>query len=239
MGDDRVWTVLLVVSNISVIPALYAAATRGLIFMSVAILAVGISSLSYHMCQSGYACAAPLEVLRVVDHASVYAMLTVSVMFFLDVPGKWRAATHTVLTAILHLVLPNFIDSVWVPVVVIGTATVFGVTWLCVYFKHLKTCIDWVDTFVAAFLIAAGITFFVVGGDPGKSERYPWAHTLWHVVVFTALWMVIEAKVPGTVFDVWRWNTFHPDYKTNHPRATFVRAIPAATASGLELRDFQ
>lgn len=194
--------------------------------MFVAVFVVAISSYSYHMCQSGYACAASLESLRVGDHVSVYAALTATVMFFLDVPATWRSAVHTVLTAVLHLVLPNFVESVWVPIVVIGSAAVFGVTWLCVYFKHLKTCIDWVDAFVAAFLVAAGATFFVVGGDPGRSDRYPWAHTLWHVIVFTALWLVIEAKVPGTVFDVWRWTTFHPDYKTSHPRATFVRAIP-------------
>lgn len=186
--------VLLVLSNVALLPAIFYAYFRRLFVETTLLVAVLVASTAFHFCQVGWFCfGVDLHALQITDHFMVYTALVWFSLYFAGAAERTRMAITIGTMAVMLPVILTFIGSWLSGGIIISIVLVLTVIVLTyVVLMHGGPPVAWSAFVVAMVLLALGVFLHVFGGDFGpKNWKYPVAHSVWHVMAMLSLYYII------------------------------------------------
>lgn len=197
MNVGAVW---LVLSNAVLVPVVILAWWRSLWLESSHAFALMIASSLYHVCDTGGGClGVGFNALRSIDFFFAYLTVFIVALTLGRVPLRFKIFLYiSCIPPILALVLgerfnhhdvrehfaritPVFVISVTVVTVLLAHVLALG--------RNLSK-IDWPDAFMAGFLTLGA----VVARAHEDGDSYAIFHGLWHLLLFAALYFVVEVE---------------------------------------------
>lgn len=188
---------ILVLSNLFILPALWIATRMGYAMDSLIVATVFTSSTLYHACDAEWFCLVPLTQHRIQDHYTSNALVAWILLCIVGVRFTERCSIFFVIMAtyVLFASDPKRLDP---PFFLVGTIVFFAlyIAARALGFRRYPPRLDPADMTVAILLLLASYVFFVAGGDPENGLRYVIMHSLWHAVSMPAVYFVIESRSP-------------------------------------------
>lgn len=183
----------LILSHFFAIPSVVLAFKRKLYPEATLIVAVVYVSLVYHACQTNWICQPfTFHVLQRCDHLMVYSLLTWLVLFFAETDLKYRFPVFIAIDAVMLPFIIEYSDTWWVILIVIAL-DILGFLFCAVFLASRSLSCNWKELIILVILVAVGLFFQLWGGSPG-TLRYAWTHTLWHVLIFSSLYVFLRLK---------------------------------------------
>lgn len=224
MNVGAVW---LVLSNFVLVPVVVLAWWRQLWLESSHALALLFASSLYHVCDSGHGCLrVGFNALRAIDFFFAYLTVYLVALTLGRVPLRFKIFLYvSAIPPLLALVLAERFHEHWAreQFAEITPVLVITLTVVTVVLAHVFACgrnlslIDWPDAFMAGLLTLAA----VVARAHEDGESYAVMHGLWHLLLFAALYFVIEVQSRETYLLFWKRKPLPP------PMVQFVHPLAA------------
>lgn len=181
--DDNVLnSLLLVISNIALVPAILFLVLQREVITSLLLIWTIIFSSFYHSCRAGAFCLFKYEQHVLGDYLSVY----ISINWMLTFLGIRDPLLHTFAFFFSFMVtlLVILSESIYflLPIVGVGLPLTIAISHSCLRKHRMFYSWPWaIATFVLAGL--AGVFMFFMPHDD-----YGWAHSLWHLFSMLSAW---------------------------------------------------
>lgn len=195
--------VLLVGSNIALLPAIVYAYSLGLAPELSVLAAVFVVSSVYHLCQTDVVCllGVHFSVFQHQDHFFVYGALVWIVLYLIGLRLPQRFAVFVWIQALLFPLILEFMSAWWFSGLVVGIVVLSAVLLVAIVTRSIPRY-NLFSLVAAVVLTAAGFALHLVGGDPSPpsetggsaNKKYTIFHSLWHVLVMLAIYYVIDLR---------------------------------------------
>lgn len=222
--------IILIGSNIALLPSIWYAANLGLIPEVAIISTVFTVSTIYHLCQVGFVCILDMEVgtFQLLDQFFVYSLFVWMTFYFIGLELQYRFAILVLIQAILIPLLIEFSNTWWFAGIIIGIVAVVSLLLLSLVVRGLPR-FNPVSLFVAILLLGIGFTLHVVGGEPFHPDsdlseqetisRYSWFHSVWHIFAMLAVYYILDTKREGWISRLYNF-TSNGDHYLNLSSST-------------------
>ncbi len=230
--------VLLVGSNIALLPAIAYTYRLGLTPELSVLAAVFVVSSVYHLCQTDTVCLLGVRftVFQHQDHFFVYGALVWIVLYLIGLRLPQRFAVFVWIQALLFPLILEFMSAWWFSGLVVGIVVLSAVLLVAIVTKSVPKY-NLFSLVAAVVLTAVGFALHVVGGDPsppsetgGSANRsYTIFHSLWHIFVMLAIYYVIDLRHGHSLLARWFHKAAYTMEPINVPGVHATIAIAATT----------
>jgi hypothetical protein len=197
----------LIVSNIALFPVIALASYKKVYTLACFFSCLFCASSIYHVCQANFYCFTTFHNHQVIDHFFVYSTFIWTLFYFLKMSLELSICILIVFQLILILCIMKWIESWALAGIIMGTLLILTIVILLIYGPPK---FDKIDLICALILIGIGFFLHVWAGDPGDS-RYPFSHSLWHVLAMLSGYFVIEIRDGKSVL----YKLLHKDKNKN------------------------
>ncbi|XP_020281025.1 transmembrane protein 8A-like isoform X3 [Pseudomyrmex gracilis] len=191
-------TVLLILSNIFFIPAIYIAVKRDLYAEGLVYLTTMIFSSIYHACdQNGQFCIAKYEILQYSDFFSSILAFWVTLVAMAELPTNFIPLCHMAGVFVINFVVQ--IDrmrliSILIPLSMGIAIPIFRCIYKSLQFRECKKPSR--KLLFGLLLVLAGLLLYSFSET---EENYQYVHSIWHIVMATSLiFLLPSAKLKRT-----------------------------------------
>ena len=198
-------SIVLIGSNIALLPSIWYAGFLGLI-PEVAIISVVFTvSTIYHLCQVGFVCILEMKftTFQLLDQFFVYSLFVWMTFYFIGLELQYRFAILVVIQALLVPLLIEFAHTWWFAGIIIGIVVVIALLLLSLVVRGIPK-FSAISMFLVILLLGTGFALHVIGGDPFPPDRdlteeekisqYAWFHSAWHVLAMLSVYYVLDMK---------------------------------------------
>jgi len=196
---------LLVLSNLLLLPALFLTIRRYYYVDTAVILMMFLASSFYHACDAGWFCITDILDHRMQDHFMCTSLFSWLVLSFLGIPLDQTCSVFFLIVSSYVLFAQTCVDSSFF-FVTLGFFFLFLILVRLIFFRHFLVKIDISDLVIAIILFVIGfIPFSLANVD--DIEHYGVYHALWHFLSMPSIYFVIEARdgVPFYIHVIQYW----------------------------------
>lgn len=183
----------LVLSNVALIPVIFLSAAYLYLVDFFYLSGLFTVSTVYHLCQAGFWCAGPLELLQQADHVTVWSTLFWLYLTTLDFDIRVLFGIQVAVERLFIMFAFLFIDSSIFPYTFL-VAGLFGIFLKVFYFKIPFLQYDVLFGATGLALFGIGLWFHLTAG-PIDSEGYAWRHIIWHTLAMTAAFFLYLVRL--------------------------------------------
>lgn len=206
---------LLVGSNLALLPAIFYSHHLGLIPESAILSTVLVISTVYHLCQTGFLCILDIgfTTFQLEDHFWVYGALVWMILYVVGLDLPYRFTIFIWVQALLFPLILEFMEQWWFSGFAIGFLVLIAILLLSLVVKGIPR-FNIFSMLAAVILIGTGFAFHIAGGDPTPpssengetNHKYAWLHSAWHIFVMLAAYYIIDLKHGNSfVARLFRW----------------------------------
>ncbi len=189
--STAIQSALPVISNLAILPAVFWAARRALVFESFVLLNVFLWSSIYHVCDSYSLCLLPFRTLWLWDH--FFAAYSIIVLAIYASSIQSRHLRLLVLLGLGELLLTGLIwhrhssNHIFI-LFGLAAALIALATWLFHGLPHY----DWIDFGAGVLLGSSGLLIFALLNS--NHSIYWVTHSAWHLAIMLSAYFFLEIR---------------------------------------------